>query len=152
MSEIIKKANEFIVPVIEGMGYEVVDIEYKKVFSDMNLTFYIYKKEGITLDDCEKVNNALEEPLESCDITGGAPYVLNISSPGLDRPIVTDKDFQRSLDTEIEIMLNEKLNKKSKLNGLLKSFDEQKLVIAKDGKDTEILRTNTKWIKPYIKF
>ncbi len=152
MSEITKKAYEFIVPIIENLGYEVVEVEYKKVFQDMNLTFYIYAKGGITLEDCEKVNNALEEPLETYDITDGAPYALNISSPGLDRPIVSDKDFARSLDTEVEVLLNEKIGKKSKLWGVLKAFDEEKIVLTKDDIDTEILRPKIKLVRPYIKF
>lgn len=152
MSEVIKKAYEYIVPIVESLGYEVVEIEYKKVYQDMNLTFYIYSKSGITLDDCEKVNNALEEPLERFDITEGAPYVLNISSPGLDRPIVSEKDFERSLDTEVEVLLNEKIGKKSKLWGTLKAYDEQKIVLTKDATDTEILRPKIKLVRPYIKF
>lgn len=152
MSEVIKKAYEYIVPIIENLGYEVVEIEYKKVYQDMNLTFYIFNKGGITLDDCEKVNNALEEPLEGYDITDGDAYVLNISSPGLDRPIVSDKDFERSLDTEVETLLNEKIGKKSKLWGTLKAYDEQKIVLTKDDSDTEILRSKIKSVRPYIKF
>jgi ribosome maturation factor RimP len=118
----------------------------------MNLTFYIYHKNGITLEDCEKVNNALEEPLDRFDITNGAPYVLNISSPGLDRPIVSEADFRRSLDTEVEVLLKEKIGKKTKLWGILTQYDEQKIVLTKDNTNTEILRPNIKLVRPYIKF
>ncbi len=152
MSEVIQKANEFIVPIIEELGYEVVEVEYKKILQDMNLTFYIYHKNGITLEDCEKVNNALEEPLDRFDITNGAPYVLNISSPGLDRPIVSEADFRRSLDTEVEVLLKEKIGKKTKLWGILTQYDEQKIVLTKDNTNTEILRPNIKLVRPYIKF
>lgn len=152
MSEVIQKANEFIVPIIEELGYEVVEVEYKKILQDMNLTFYIYHKNGITLEDCEKVNNVLEEPLDRFDITNGAPYVLNISSPGLDRPIVSEADFRRSLDTEVEVLLKEKIGKKTKLWGILTQYDEQKIVLTKDNTNTEILRPNIKLVRPYIKF
>lgn len=103
MADVVALAKEKITPLIEQMGYEVVDIEYKKIYDDMNLTFFIYKKEGISLEDCENVNNMIELPLDEIDITDGQPYILNISSPGLDRPIITDKDFERNIDTEIEV-------------------------------------------------
>ena len=77
---------KYIAPIIEDMGYEVVDIEYKKLYNQMNLTFYIYKQGGITIEDCERVNNALDAPLEQYDITQGQPYILNISSPALTGP------------------------------------------------------------------
>lgn len=152
MLNTIINAKKYIVPIIEDMGYEVVDIEYKKVYNEMNLTFFIHKAGGITLVDCERVNDALDEPLETHDITNGESYILNISSPGLDRPIRTDKDLKRSLDTEIEVLLTEPVHRKKKYNGKLIDFDDDVVKISYNGKETALNRTNIKLIKPYIKF
>lgn len=152
MNETIINAKKDIVPIIEQLGYEVVDIEYKKIYNEMNLTFYIYKEGGISIEDCEKVNNALDQPLETYDITNGAAYVLNISSPGLDRPIITDKDLKRNINTEIEIMLIQPMQRKKKYVGKLVDYDENSLKIIYNGKEIAIIRTNIKLIKPYIKF
>lgn len=152
MLNAIINAKKNIAPIIEDMGYEVVDIEYKKVFNDMNLTIFIHKAGGITLEDCEKVNAALNEPLETYDITNGKPYILNISSPGLDRPIRTDKDLKRNIDTEIEILLIEPAYKKRKIVGKLIDFNDENIKVVYNGKKIALNRTNIKLIKPYIKF
>lgn len=152
MADVLSQAQKYIAPIIEDMGYEVVDIEYKKLYNQMNLTFYIYKQGGITIEDCERVNNALDAPLEQYDITQGQPYILNISSPGLDRPIKTDKDLSRNMNTEIEVALHQPQNKKKKLSGELIGFDETTIRILSKGKETIINRNNIKKILPYIKF
>lgn len=152
MSKVVLLAKAKIAPIIEEIGYEVVDIEYEKIYDEMNLTFYIYKKEGISLEDCEKVNNLIELPLDEIDITEGESYVLNISSPGLDRPIITKKDYERNIDTEVEIILIEPISKKKKLEGKLLSFDESTVTINHKTKQITIQKSNIKTTRPYIKF
>ncbi|MDD3946816.1 MAG: ribosome maturation factor RimP [Clostridia bacterium] len=147
-----EKAEQLIVPIVESLGYEVVEIECKYANKANGITVFIYKKGGITLDDCERVNNALDEPLEKEDITNGANYVLNISSPGLDRPIVTDRDYERNLGTELEADFTEASGKKKKLIGTLDSYDtETATFIVKSAKKT-VRRDEMKLLKPYINF
>lgn len=147
---IIEKAYERIVPIIENLGYEVVEITEKQLHGELNLTFFIYKPEGITLEDCEAVNNAIDEPLDTLDITEGKPYVLNVSSPGLDRPIVTKRDFERNINKEIEILFSD--GKKKKVNGTLIAFDENTITLVSKGKELVINKENAAIVRPYIKF
>ena len=106
MSKIIDIINQSVVPVIEKMGYEVVEAEYvKKLDKEMHLIIYIHSDAGVTLDDCEKVNNAIEGLLDELDPTEGKQYILDISSPGLDRVFKTERDFIRNAGKEIEVNL-----------------------------------------------
>ena len=152
MNDIVSKAKELLTPIIESIGYEVVDIDYSKSYGEYNLTVYIFKKGGITFDDCEKVNNALDEVLDENDITNGAAYNLNISSPGLDRPIVTPDDFRRSLDTEIEILFINPINKRKMANGILVAYDDNTVTLKIKDKNEVFDKKNASIIRPYIKF
>ena len=105
-NKILDAVNQHIVPVVEKLGYEVVETEYvKKMDKEMHLVIYIYNEKGVSLDDCEKVNNAVEAPLDELDPTEGKPYILDVSSPGLDRVFKTGRDFIRNAGREIEVNL-----------------------------------------------
>ena len=85
--------------------------------------------------------------------TNNQSYTLNVSSAGLDRPIVNDKDFQRNLEEELEVSLYQKLGKAKNFIGTLKTFDEEKIIlIDKKGKEMEIPRNLISKATKYIKF
>ena len=147
-----ERAEKLLTPIVESIGYEVVDIECKYANKADNITVYIYKKGGITLDDCETVNNALHAPLEAEDITDGANYVLNISSPGLDRPVVSDKDFERNLGEELEAAFKPESGKKKNLLGILDSYDTDNVTFIVKGAKQTVKRDEIKLLKPYINF
>ena len=88
-------------------GYEIVEIRYTKEYGKFNLTVFIWHEDEVTLDDCEKVHNAVSDALDAAEDLFPADYVLNVSSSGLDRPIVTDDDFRRAMGTEIEAVAPE---------------------------------------------
>lgn len=147
-----ERAEALITPLVEALGYEVVEVEAKYANKANNLTIYIYKKGGITLDDCELVNNALDAPLEAADVSDGLPYSLNISSPGLDRLILSDKDYQRNLGEELEAVFKDTSNKKKNLVGILDSYNQQEATfIVKTAKQT-VKRDEIKTLKAYISF
>lgn len=123
-SKAIEKCNQSIVPVIEKLGYDVLEVEYAKKVDGMNLTFFIDKPEGITLDDCEKVNNAITDLLDEINVSDDAPYILNVSSAGLDRPIKNQKDFNRNKGKIVEIKLYVPLNNQKMYEGILIDFNE----------------------------
>jgi ribosome maturation factor RimP len=112
MNGIEMKAEETGRPVIEKLGYELVETQYKDIYGNPTLTFFIYKKGGVTLDDCEAVSNALDGVMDENDVTDGKFYHLNVSSLGLDRPILTDDDFRRNIGEDVELIFVEKIGKK----------------------------------------
>ena len=131
-SKVVDRCNEHIVPIIENLGYDVLEVEYAKKVDGMNLTFYIDKKEGITLDDCEKVNNAIYDILDDINVSDDAPYILNVSSAGLDRPIKNEKDFIRNKGKQVEIKLYVAKNKQKVFVGQLANFSENGYTIIND--------------------
>ena len=110
---------------------------YEKKYDGMNLTIFIDKKGGVNLEDCEKFHRAIDEPLDELDPTNGLSYTLNVSSPGLDREIKTDKDFGRNIGEVLEINLFKKIGLTKKFVGELLKFDEN-IIVIKDKKDKEI--------------
>ena len=147
-----ERAEEVITPVVEKLGYEVVEIKFQRVGKKNTLTVFVHKKGGLTLDDCIIVNDALDIPLESADITNGVAYDLNVSSPGLDRPIVTDKDYARNLGEMVEAIYLKPIGKVKKIVGELVGRDEDNVILLVKGKEKETLvpLSNVKVLQPYI--
>ena len=144
--------EEKVVPVIESMGYEVVEVEYIKKSDGMNLTFYIDNDNGVQIEDCEKVSKAIDGLLEELNPTDDSPYILSVSSPGIDRPLKNERDFKRNINKEIEITLFAKLDRKKKFEGILISYDDKQITIEIDGKTISLERNKIAHIVPIIKF
>lgn len=153
MSKKVKEiCEEKICPIIENMGYHVIEVEYAKKSDGMNLTFFIDKEDGIKIEDCETVSKAIDQPLEELNPTNDEAYVLSVSSPGIDRPIKTEWDFNKNQGKEIEITLFAKLDGKKKFVGILKSHDENTVTIEDNGEDRVFERKQIAHIVPVIKF
>ncbi len=144
--------NEFLQPIVEGLGYEIVDVEYAKKPNGMNLTIFIDSPNGIKIEDCEKVHSAIDVPLDELDPTNGAGYTLNVSSPGLDRPLSTDKDLNRNLNQMVEISLYSKINGKKQYAGVLCSYSDEHITILDGEKETTFERKTIAKITKYIDF
>ena len=144
--------EEKIAPVIEELGYEVVEIEYAKKSDGMNLTFYIDNENGIIIDDCEKVSRAINDLLDEVNPTDDQPYILSVSSPGLDRPIKSDRDFKRNIGKQIEVTLFAKVNGKKKFEGELISYNESEFTIKVKDEEISFNKQQVAHIVPVIKF
>lgn len=140
MSEISEKVQKIAEPIVESLGYELVEVEYAKKYNGYNLTIFISNEEGITLDDCEKVSRALDEVLDEADPTNGESYTFNVSSLGLDRPIKTDKDFKRNLGKEIEVRFYKAVNGQKLITGNLVDFDQDTITLTSGETVTKIER------------
>ncbi len=123
-SKVIDRCNNKIVPIINNLGYDVLEVEYAKKVDGMNLTFFIDKPNGITIEDCEKVNNAISDVLDEINVSDDAPYILNVSSAGLDRPIKNEKDFVRNKGKQVEIKLYVPENNQKVFVGELIGFSD----------------------------
>ena len=153
MSKISEKIEEFITPIVEELGYEIVEVEFAKKYNGDNLTVFIDKPGGgITINDCEAVHNAIDEPLDELNPTNDKPYTLNVSSPGIDRPIVTDKDYNRNKGEVLEVKLFEAIQKKKLFVGTLIDFNSETVTLDVDGKELEIERKKISKATKYINF
>ena len=97
-----QKTEEILLPIVEKNGFELVDVEYVKEGGSWYLRAYIDKPGGINVDDCEIVSRELSDILDEKDFIDEA-YILEVSSPGLGRPLKKEKDFKRSLGQEVEV-------------------------------------------------
>ena len=115
-------------PIVEEYGFELVDVEYVKEGSTWYLRSYIDKPGGISIDDCEKVSRRLSDLLDQEDFIEDA-YIMEVSSPGLGRPLKKEKDFRRSLGEEVEIRTYRMIDKQKEFTGILKDYDENTVTI-----------------------
>lgn len=151
--ELCEKVRNFAAQAVDevGEGIELVDVAFYKQYGKLTVEAFLWKKEGIDLNDCERVHNLLSCKLDEIESEFLDDYVLNVSSQGLDRKISTDDDFRRALDTEIEVV---DANKK-KTHGTLLSFDGENIVIKTDGKnpkEIKIQRNLLTKVQPYVRF
>ena len=108
-----------------------MDVEYVKEGSNWYLRAYIDKPGGITVNDCEVVSRRLSDILDEEDYIDDA-YILEVSSPGLGRPLKKEKDYKRSLGKLIEIRTYRMIEKKKEFTGVLKEYDEKTVTIEEE--------------------
>ncbi len=141
-----KLTYELLEPILQDNGFECVDVEYIKEANQWYLRVYLDKPDGITVNDCEIVSRALDKKLDEKDPIK-EPYILEVSSPGLDRPLKKDKDFERHLGDMVELKLYKAIDKVKEFSGELVAYDEETLTIDIEGetqvfprKDIAIIR------------
>ncbi len=154
INSIVEKALPVIEAVTGELGYELVDVEYKTLYGEKHLIVYIAKEGGVSLDDCEAVSNALDAPLDALDPTGNAPYCLDVSSPGLDRPFKTQRDYERNYGQKVEVKLYAPLaGQKTKLIvGVLKERTESCVILQTEGGELAIETSKIALVRPYVEF
>ena len=125
--EIIAAVEKLLEPIAAELGYEVVDVEYEKEGREWHLRVFADKEGGFSINDCVALSRALESRLEETDPIENA-YHLEVSSPGLDRPLKKDKDFVRSIGKLVEIHLYspmEETGSEREFIAALQGFDPQ---------------------------
>ena len=123
-----RKTEELITPILEANGFELVDVEFVKEGSSRYLRAYIDKPGGITIDDCELVSRSLSDVLDEKDFIEEA-YILEVSSPGLGRPLKKERDFARSIGEEVEIRCFRQVDGEKEFTGILTDYDAKTVTI-----------------------
>ena len=123
-----QKTEALLLPMMEEHQFELVDVEFVKEAGTWFLRAYIDKPGGITIDDCEVISRILSDWLDQADFIEDS-YILEVSSPGLGRPLKKERDFERSLGEEVEIRLYKALNKQKEFTGILKAYDKETVTI-----------------------
>ena len=118
----LEEIRAFLQPLAGEMDIELVEIEFKQGHSPA-LTVYIDTESGVDLNTCEKFHRAIDAALDELDPTFGAPYTLNVSSPGLDRPLKTMRDFDKCMGQKTEVKLFAPLQGKKYFAAVLRGFD-----------------------------
>ena len=140
-SEIEAHCTELVMPIIEEKGYDLWDVEWVKEGQDYYLRAYVDKEGGITIDDLVEVNHMLSDKLDEADKIDGA-YILEVSSPGLTRPLKKDRDFERSIGKLVDVKLYKQQDGTKEFSGTLKGFSETTLTIDCEGNELTLDRQN----------
>lgn len=142
MANIEQKVENLLKPKIEEIGYELYDVEYVKEGKNYFLRIYIDNEKGIDLNDCEKVNDAIMEPLDKADYIK-EQYFLEVSSPGVERTLRKDEHLEKNIGKEIYIKLFQKDNDgKKEYKGTLKKYTKTEIII--ETKETTKKETSKK--------
>ena len=125
------KTEAFLLPVMEKHHFELVDVEYVKEGSDYYLRVYADKEGGINIDDCVLISRSLEEKLDAADRMTD-PYILEVSSPGLTRPLKKDKDFKRNLGKKVEVKLYRAVDGSKEFEAILTGYTDTTITLQLD--------------------
>lgn len=145
---------ELAEPIIESLDMELVEVEFVKEGKDWVLRIYIYKKGGVSIDDCVAVNDQISSVLDEQDPIK-TPYLLEVSSPGLDRPLKNDRDFERYAGETVDVALYAPdENKKKEYTGTLVGLDDNRNIIIEvaDGEKVSFEQKKVSTVKRAIVF
>lgn len=144
--------SEMLEPFLRENGYELFNIEYIKEGKDWFLRIFIDSESGIGIDDCEKVSVYISARLDEADPID-KNYYLEVSSPGIDRPLIKDSDYEKYRGREIDIWLYKAMDGKKMLTGTLEKMENNNIVIKdQNGKIIEIPREKTSKVKLAVIF
>lgn len=136
-SSICQSIAELIEPMVRNQSLELVDVEYKKEGKNWYLRVYLDKEQGITVKDCQSLSHQIEDLIEVEAIVSN-PFILEVSSPGLNRPLKTERDFLRNKNRQIIVTTFSPVNNKKNFHGMIKDFKDQTLYLDEDGNPLEI--------------
>lgn len=142
-----QRTEELLLPILEELKFELVDVEYVKEGSNWYLRAYIDKEGGIAVDDCEAVSRRASDLLDEQDFVEDS-YIFEVSSPGLGRPLKKEKDYIRSMGKELEIRTYRAINREKEFYGILKAYDADTVTIeTEDGTELSFARADIALIR-----
>ncbi len=146
------KTEELVMPIIDEKGFEFVDTEFVKEGNSHYLRVFVDKPGGITIDDLESVSRPLSDKLDENDFID-EQYILEVSSPGLGRPMKKNRDFDRNMEKVVEIHLYKAQDGEKEWIGQLKGYDEEAITIElEEGNEIKLDRANVSLAREYIEF
>ena len=150
-SNIETKVEQLLEKKIVDLGYDLYDVRYEKEAKDYYLRIIIDKPAGIDINDCETVNNAINDILDEADYIKDQ-YFLEVSSPGLERILRKEKHFLSQIGKEVSVKLFKPINKQKELIGILEEYNNTELTIKVDDetikinlKDIALVKTIFNW-------
>tara|TARA_Y100000389_G_scaffold197549_1_gene232342 strand:+ start:46 stop:486 length:441 start_codon:yes stop_codon:yes gene_type:complete len=128
---------ELIKPTILSMGYELWGLNVGQQNNSLKFTLYIDSVNGINIDDCEKVSNQVTHLLDTEEVCG-SEYILEVSSPGFDRVLITKDHFNRYLKEKVKVKLKWLVNNRKNIKGVIKNVTDDYVIIDDENESYEI--------------
>ena len=148
IEEIVLKIAQ---PILEKKGLELVDVEYKKEGSNWYLRVYVDKPGGVSLDDCQGASEEIGTAVDERDPIPGK-YFFEVSSPGLERVLRHERDFERYKGTRVEVRLYKPAEGQKMFQGILEGLIGDRVVLTTDGRHLEFERSNVSLVKTLFEF
>lgn len=136
MANLKEKVKEKLLPLIREENLELVDLEFSSGGPKSLLRIYVDKPRGVTIDECANLSRKISDFLDMEDFIPHK-YSLEVSSPGLDRPLVGREDFIRKVGEKVRVFLREPVDGKLDLVGEIKKFQEETLYLSTESEGTE---------------
>ena len=150
--EIIEKVKEAIAPIVRQFGLEIDDIEYRTENNGLFLRIFLYKENGkVNLEDCRLVSKAIEEPLDAVSVLS-THYNLEVSSPGLDRPLTKERHFIKHTGEKVWVKTKEAVEGQSDFHGIIKGVSNGEILLDTGKKEIKILIGNVANAKLQLEF
>lgn len=150
-TSVVESIIEIVEPILNDEALDLVDVEYKKLGKTWTLRIFIDRDQGITVDDCQKVSRQVEDMIEIDDLIAN-PFVLEVSSPGLDRPLKKEKDFLRFKDKAVQVKTFSPMENRKNFRGTIQDCKNKILFLDEESGLIEISLDKISQAKPIIKF
>lgn len=142
-SEIVRRSWQELEPELAALGYELVEVEYTPQGGSPVLRLFIDKPDGITLDDCQRASHLVSAVLDHSDYISDQ-YMLEMSSPGFDRPVRKASDFEKFAGEKVKVMAHTAVAGRKQFRGILKGFRDGLILVDCDGMECGIHIENLK--------
>lgn len=146
VEHIEKLVHEISSPIASDLGLEIVDVEFVREHNEWYLRVYIDKEGGVTIDDCTSLSRVLSNKLDEIDPIDFS-YYLEVSSPGIERPLKKDRDFERNVGKKIKIKLFEPIDGKKTIEGTLLGLEDKSILISINDNTLKIDREKVSYVK-----
>lgn len=147
----VEEITNLVMPLVDSMGLELVEVE-PKLGKTPSLTFYLDKEGGIDLDTLEEFHRSVDGLLDELDVSNGAQYTLNVSSPGLCRPFKTERDYLKRIGKDVEVKLFSPIKGVKFFEGTLKEYDKNYVVLVVNEQEIKINHNQIAKINEAVKF
>ena len=136
MESVVQKIEKIVIPAAEELGLSLVDVEYMQAGGYWYVRVYVEKLEGdVNLEDCASLSGKIEDAVDQLI---DKKFFLEVSSPGIERPLKKESDFIRFTGEKIFVALKHKLNEKRNIEGILRAYENQSLLLEVDGEELQI--------------
>ncbi len=150
MAKVTDTVAALALPVVEGAGCTLWDVEYVKEAGQWFLRVYIDKEGGVSIDDCEAVSRPLSDLLDEADPIEGS-YTFEVSSAGADRALKKPEHFARCLGQEVEVRLYRPKEGRKEFVGALKGFEDGTVTLDVDGREMSFTKQETALVRLYLR-
>ena len=143
----VSKVYEIVAPYAKELGLDIWDIRFVKEGTDWYLRIFIDKDGGVSIDDCVDLTHAITKPLDEADPISQS-YLLEVSSPGVERELITDAHFEKYIGARVMMRLIRPIEKVRDFNGVLKAYDDGNITVElPDGNELTVSKKEASYVK-----